>query len=69
MENENKYESELESHKLLLDLMRSRYEEEERRNNLIDTKNSRMISINGVMLSLHINCIHPINIVVIKPNI
>lgn len=42
----------LKADKLLLELMVHAYEEDERRNELIDTKNSQMIILTGAMLSL-----------------
>lgn len=38
--------------KLLLDLMIHAYDEDERRNALVDTKNSQMIILTGAMLTL-----------------
>lgn len=38
----------------LLDLMKHYYEEDERRNELIDSKNSQMIVLTGVMLTLQV---------------
>lgn len=42
----------IERDKLLLDLMLRNYDEEERRNELIDSKNSQMIILTGAMLTL-----------------
>lgn len=42
----------LKTDKLLLELMVHAYEEDERRNELIDTKNSQMIILTGAMLTL-----------------
>lgn len=49
---ENKIDKEIERTKLLLDLMEHRYEEEERRNESIDSKNSTMLAVIGVMFTL-----------------
>lgn len=38
----------------LLDLMKHYYEEDERRNELVDSKNSQMIVLTGVMLTLQV---------------
>lgn len=38
--------------KLLLELMTHVYEEDERRNELVDSKNSQMIILSGAMLTL-----------------
>lgn len=46
------YNEKLKKDKLLLELMIHAYEEDERRNELIDTKNSQMIILTGVMLTL-----------------
>lgn len=45
-------EETLERDKLLLDLMTHVYEEDERRNELVDSKNSQMIVLSGAMLTL-----------------
>lgn len=45
-------EETLKRDKLLLDLMIHAYEEDERRNALVDTKNSQMIILTGAMLTL-----------------
>ena len=42
----------LERNKLLLKLMTHVYEEDERRNELVDSKNSQMIVLSGAMLTL-----------------
>ena len=42
----------LQRNKLLLDLMTHVYEEDERRNELVDSKNSQMIVLSGAMLTL-----------------
>ena len=42
----------IERDKLLLELMTHVYDEDERRNELIDTKNSQMILLSGTMLTL-----------------
>ena len=45
-------EETLKRDKLLLDLMIHAYDEDERRNALVDTKNSQMILLTGSMLTL-----------------
>lgn len=42
----------IERDKLLLDIMTHVYDEDERRNELVDTKNSQMILLSGTMLTL-----------------
>ena len=45
-------EEQLKSNKLLLELMTHVYDEDERRNELVDTKNSQMIVLTGAMITL-----------------
>ena len=42
----------LKKDKLLLELMTHVYDEDERRNELVDSKNSQMIVLSGAMLTL-----------------
>ena len=51
-ENYNNTDSIFNRDKFLLDMMIHAYEEDERRNRLVDSKNSQMIAILGVMLTI-----------------
>ena len=60
----------MERKKLLWDLMIHVYEEDERRNELIDSKNSQMIVLTGVMLSLQVTLFSNLYITtILKSNI
>ena len=52
LNDDNEDDSVLKRDKFILDMLIHAYEEDERRNTLVDSKNSQMIAILGVMLTI-----------------